>query len=215
MNLENLAKYIDHTNLRQTASENDIIKLCQEAKIYGFFSVCINPYYLKLAKKELYNSEVKVCTVIGFPLGMNSLETKIAETKFALENGADEFDLVINIANLKSHDEIKCLKEIHEIKKTIGSKILKIIVETSQLNEINKKFAAELILKSEADFIKTSTGFIGSGANLDDIKLWKKIIGNKKKIKASGGVSNHQEFIAFIKTGADRIGSSKGVLLLK
>lgn len=215
MNLKNLATYIDHTNLKQTATEADIIKLCQEAQRYGFFSVCINPYYLKLAKKELQNSEVKVCTVIGFPLGMNSLETKISETKFALNDGADEFDLVINIANLKNHDESKCLNEINEIKKIIGTKILKIIVETSQLDEIDKKFAAELILKSNADFIKTSTGFIGNGASLDDIKLWKKIIGDKKKIKASGGISNHQQLIDFIEAGADRIGTSKGVLLLK
>ena len=211
----NLAQYIDHTNLSQTATFADIEKLCNEAIEYNFKSVCINPYYVKYAKSILKNTNVLVCTVIGFPLGMNTLKSKIEEAINAVENGADEIDMVINVSELKAYNKEYCLNEINSIKKSIGNKILKIIVETSQLNLEQKEFSANLILESNADYIKTSTGFVGSGANLDDIKLWKKILNNKKLIKAAGGIKTKADMLSFIENGADRIGSSKGVDLIK
>lgn len=207
-------KYFDHTNLKTITSVEDIIKLCNEALKYGFYSVCINPYYVRLAKSQLEDSDVKVCTVIGFPLGMNTLDTKIFETKQALFDGADEFDLVINLANLKKRDTNALLSEINAIKNLVGDRILKVIVETSQLDSKDKEYIAHVVLESQADFIKTSTGFIGDGAKVDDIKLFKKILKNKKKIKASGGIKNAKEFLEFIDAGADRIGASQSVKIV-
>ena len=164
------AQYIDHTNLSPIATFEDIDKLCEEAIKYQFKSVCINPYYVQYAKQNLKNSNVLVCTVIGFPLGMNTIKTKVDEAIDAIKNGADEIDMVINEAELKKFNKQYCLNEINSVKNAINDKTLKVIVETSQLNDEQKKFAAELILESNADFIKTSTGFIGSGAQLEDIK---------------------------------------------
>lgn len=210
-----LAQFIDHTNLSPTASFNDIEKLCNEAKEYEFKSVCINPYYVSFAKNILKNTKVLICTVIGFPLGMNTIETKIYEAKDAIKNGADEIDMVINEAQLKAKNIEYCINEINEIKNAIGNKILKVIVETSQLNDSEIKLAAEIILKSKADFIKTSTGFIGSGAKIEDINTWKEILGYNKLIKAAGGIRTHEDLIKFINSGANRIGSSKGVEIIK
>lgn len=212
---QQLAQYIDHTNLSPTATFEDIKKLCEEAIKYQFKSVCINPYYVQYAKQNLKNSNVLVCTVIGFPLGMNTIKTKVDEAIDAIKNGADEIDMVINEAELKRFNKEYCLNEINSVKNAINDKTLKVIVETSQLNDEQKKFAAELILESNADFIKTSTGFIGSGAQLEDIKNWKNILNGKKLIKAAGGIRTHEDLIKFIKSGSDRIGSSKGVEIIK
>lgn len=209
------AQYIDHTNLSPTATFEDIKKLCEEAIKYQFKSVCINPYYVQYAKQNLKNSNVLVCTVIGFPLGMNTIKTKVDEAIDAIKNGADEIDMVINEAELKKFNKEYCLNEINSVKNAINNKTLKVIVETSQLNDEQKKFAAELILESNADFIKTSTGFIGSGAQLEDIKNWKNILNGKKLIKAAGGIRTHEDLIKFIESGSDRIGSSKGVEIIK
>lgn len=211
----NLEKYIDHTILKPTASKEDVVRICKEAIEYNFASVCINPYYVKLAKEVLYNYDVKVCTVIGFPLGANTVESKVFEASNAVTNGADEIDMVINIAELMNMNKEYCVKEINSIKEAIGDSILKVIVETSYLNEAQKKLAAEIVLDSNADFIKTSTGFSTHGAQLEDIIIWKKILDNKKKIKASGGIKTKEQFQEFINAGADRIGTSNGIILIK
>lgn len=213
-NMTKYAKYIDHTCLSPDASEDKIIKLCDEAKRYGFFSVCVNPSYINLAKKSLINSDVKVCAVIGFPLGQSTIDSKVFETKDAINLGADEIDMVINIPKLKSRDINYCILEINEVKKACGNNILKVIVETCLLTKEEKELACEIILKSNADFIKTSTGFSTGGATVDDISLFKKHIGNKKLIKAAGGIKNSEDLIKMIQVGADRIGTSRGVLLM-
>lgn len=209
-----LAEYIDHTLLKCDASESEINTLCDEATKYGFKSVCINPSYINQAKKRLENSYVLVCTVVGFPLGQMTTTSKVSETIDAIENGADEIDMVINIAKLKKADMDYCINEINAIKKACGNKILKVIVETCLLNEEQKIMAAEIVLNSNADYIKTSTGFSKSGADINDIILWKKILKNKKKIKAAGGIRNQQDLLNFIDAGANRIGTSSGVKLL-
>lgn len=210
-----LAQYVDHTNLSPTASFTDIKKLCEEAIEYHFKSVCINPYYVSYAKKILKNSNVLVCTVIGFPLGMNTIATKVFEAQEAIKNGADEIDMVINESELKAGNINYCIEEINAIKSVIGNKILKVIVETSQLTNDEIIFAANIVLKSNAEFIKTSTGFVGNGAQLEDIRKWKEILGYNKLIKASGGIRSHEDLLKFIEAGADRIGSSKGVEIIK
>lgn len=210
----NYAKLIDHTKLSPDASKESIIKLCKEAKEYGFFSVCINPFYIKLAKKELEGSDIKTCTVIGFPLGQNTLETKVFETIDAIKKGADEIDMVINIAKLKQKDVDYCINEINIIKKACGNKILKVIVETCLLNEQEKYLASEIVLKSNADFIKTSTGFSTAGATFEDIKIFKKVVGNNKLIKAAGGIKTGLDLIEMVNFGANRIGTSRGVQLI-
>lgn len=211
---EELAQYIDHTNLSDVASEADILKLCDEAKTYGFKSVCVNPYYVNQCKRNLIGSEVLVCTVVGFPLGMNTIESKIFETLDACKNGADEIDMVVNISRLKARDLDYCLKEINAVKNACRNRILKVIVETSQLTEEDKVFACELIMQSNANFIKTSTGFVGAGAQLEDVKMWNDMLNGKKEIKAAGGIRNRDDLIKFIEAGATRIGSSKGVNLI-
>lgn len=213
--MNNLNKYIDHTILGADASEKSIIQLCKEAIEYNFMSVCINPCYILLAKELLLNSNVLVCTVIGFPLGQMTTESKVFETEDAIRKGADEIDMVINISKFKNKEYEYCLNEINLIKKACGSKVLKVIVETCLLTKEEIKWVCELILKSDSDFIKTSTGFSKSGAMLDDIILWKSILKGNKKIKAAGGIRTHQDFIDFIKAGSDRIGTSGGIKLIK
>lgn len=208
------AKYIDHTYLGQDATSEQIITLCDQAKKYKFYSVCVNPCNISLAKKCLEGSEVKVCAVVGFPLGQNTTSTKIFETTEAIRLGADEIDMVINVPKLKGKYFDYCLLEINQVKSSCDNKPLKVIVETCLLSEEEKVFACELILKSDADFIKTSTGFSKTGATIEDIQLFKKIIGNKKLIKAAGGISTSQDLEKFIDAGADRIGTSRGVSLV-
>ncbi len=208
------SKYIDSTILSADANKNDIKKLCDEAIKEDFFSVCINPSYIPLAKKKLENSNVKVCTVVGFPLGQNTIKSKVFETIDAINKGADEIDMVINISKLKSNDYEYCVFEINEIKKACGDKKLKVIVETALLSEEDKRNACHIVLLSDADFIKTSTGFSTSGAKIEDIKLFNSLIQGRKEIKAAGGIQNHQELIEFIEAGANRIGTSKGKILM-
>lgn len=171
MTKKELAQYLDATNLSSIATIEDIENLCTKAIEYGFKSVCVHPYYVELAKELLANTPVLVCTVIGFPLGMNTLYTKVYETQNAIDDGADEIDMVINVAELKNKNLDYCLEEINSVKLACGDKILKVIIETSQLTLDEKVFAAKLIGSSNADYIKTSTGFVGTGAQLEDIKL--------------------------------------------
>ncbi|MCV3728641.1 deoxyribose-phosphate aldolase [Ureaplasma miroungigenitalium] len=209
------SKYIDHTLLKNEATFDDINDLVNEAIEYDFFSVCIQPFFVKYAKHLLLDQKVKITTVIGFPLGMNTIATKVFEAKQAIQDGADEIDMVININELRSQNFEYCLSEINQIKQAIGDHVLKVIVETALLDHDTKVFAANLILASNADFIKTSTGFASSGAVLEDVILWKEILGDQKEIKAAGGVKNIDDLEAFIKHGATRIGTSSAIKILK
>jgi deoxyribose-phosphate aldolase len=218
-----LEKYFDHTNLKPGATEDDIKKLCNEAIQFNFKSVCVNPSYVKYAKKLLEKSEVVICSVVGFPLGVSVTEIKVAEAKNAVSDGADEIDMVINVGRLKDKQDDYIKREINEVKQAIGDHILKVIVETCLLEEDEKTKICDLVLESNADFIKTSTGFgtpkdknTPKGAKVEDIALFKKIIGNKKlKIKASGGIKTYADADKMIKAGAERIGASSGVEIMK
>lgn len=211
----NIAKYIDHTLLRANATEAEIIKICKEAREYGFASVCVNEYYTGLVKRELEGSDVKVCAVVGFPLGANSWEVKKYETMAALENGADEIDMVINIGALKDGRDDVILKEISELKKTIGDKVLKVIIEACLLTEEEKVRACKLAMEAKADFVKTSTGFSTGGATVEDVKLMKETVKDVCKVKASGGIHSYEEAMAMINAGADRIGASSGIKIVE
>lgn len=204
------SKYIDHTLLKADATKENIINLCNEAKENDFFSVCINPCWIETAKEELAGSDVKVCVVVGFPLGAMSKEAKVFETSDAINKGADEVDMVINIGKLKDKDDEYVKEEIAEIKKACGNNILKVIIETCLLTEEEKVRACLLAKEAGADFVKTSTGFSTSGANVEDVKLMKDTVGENVKVKAAGGVRSKEDFENMIKAGADRIGTSRG-----
>ena len=205
--------YIDHTLLKPTAIPSDIEKLCQEAKDYKFQAVCVNGCYTKFAKEQLKNSQVKLAVVVGFPLGAMSTESKVFEAKDSVANGADEIDMVINLGWLKSGKLELVEREISEIKKAIGKKVLKVIIETCYLTQDEKIKACELAVKAGADFVKTSTGFGEGGATLEDVKLMKKVVGNKAKIKASGGIKNRATALKYISLGVSRIGTSSGIAI--
>ena len=208
-------KYIDHTILKATASEEDIIELCNEAKEYSFFSVCVNSGFVKLAKSNVAGSGVKVCTVVGFPLGAMSTEAKIFETQKAIEDGADEVDMVINIGQMKSKNYGKVEDEIAAIKEAVGNRVLKVILETCYLTPEEIILASELAVKASADFVKTSTGFGIEGATKKDIDLIKDSVEGKAKIKASGGIKNLDMALSFIESGVARIGTSSGISIVK
>lgn len=211
-----ITKYIDHTLLKPDAREEEIIKICSEAKEYGFLGVCVNPYYIKLASKELKNSGVKICAVIGFPLGSNTKEVKAFETKNSIENGAEEVDMVLNIGALKDkkYDVVKeDIRAVVEASK--GKAKVKVIIECCLLNDEEKKMACQLSIEAGADFIKTSTGFNKGGAQVEDIKLMKSVIGNKGEVKASGGIRDFKKVLAMINAGAKRIGTSGSVQIVE
>lgn len=209
------SKYIDHTLLKADASANDIKKLCFEAKEYNFMSVCINPSFIKLAKEELKNSSVLVCTVIGFPLGANTTEVKVFEAEDAVNSGADELDMVINISKLKDKEYDYVQKEIEEIVRVAKGRTVKVIIETCYLTEEEKIMACKLATNAKANFVKTSTGFGQGGATLEDVKLMKANIGQNMEVKASGGVRSAADLKAYIAAGATRIGTSSGVKLIR
>lgn len=207
-------KLIDNTNLKQDATEKEIIDLCNEAKHYNFMSVCINPSYIPLAKKELAGSDVKVCTVVGFPLGMMTTEAKVFETKDAILKGADEIDMVINVGALKDKKDEYVQNEIAELKKACGKLILKVIIECCLLTDEEKVRACVLAKNAGADFVKTSTGFSKWGAKVEDVALMRKTVGDEMGVKAAGGVRTHEEMLAMVKAGATRIGTSSGAKLM-
>lgn len=212
----NINKLIDHTALKPNTNKESILKLIAEAKTYDFASVCVNPCWVVLAHQELKNTDVKVCTVIGFPLGANTTEVKVFETKDAIEKGAQEIDMVINIAMLKDKEYDYVENEIHQIVEAAKDKaIVKVIIETCLLTDEEKIKACELSQKAGADFVKTSTGFSTGGATVHDIALMRKTVGAEMGVKASGGVHTHEEALAMVKAGATRIGASAGVKLLK
>lgn len=209
-----LNKFIDHTLLKATATKNDIIHLCEEAKEYQFFSVCVNSSYIKLAKKHLKKSGVKVCCVVGFPLGAMSTKAKVYEAKKAIKDGADEIDMVINVGFLKGESFKIVEKEIRAIKKIMPKKVLKVILETCYLNDDEIIKASELALNAKADFIKTSTGFGTRGASLEDVKLMQRVAGTKMKIKASGGIKDAKTAQQYIDLGVERLGTSSGIAIV-
>ncbi len=209
-----LNKFIDHTLLKSTATISDIIHLCNEAKEHNFFSVCVNSCYVKLAKKELRKSDVKVCSVIGFPLGAMSAKAKLYEAKRAIKDGADEIDMVINVGFLKSKKYKRVVREIRSIKRLMPRKNLKVILETCYLSEEEIIKASKLALSAKADFIKTSTGFGTRGASVEDIKLMKSIAGSKMKIKASGGIKDSTTAQEYIDLGVERLGTSSGIAIV-
>lgn len=207
--------YIDHTLLKAVATEEDILQLCQEAREYEFFSVCVNSTYVALATKALEGTEVKICSVVGFPLGAMSTEAKIFEAKKAVEDGASEIDMVLNIGALKSHHLEMVETEIRNLKKAIGENVLKVILETCYLSSEEILLASGLAVKAGADFVKTSTGFGTAGADKESIDLIKQAVSGKTRIKASGGIKNLETALHYIELGVDRIGTSSGVSIVK
>ncbi len=209
-----LNKYIDHTNLKQDMSEQDLIKLVNEAKEYDFFSICINPCWVKQASELLAGSNTKVCSVIGFPLGANTTNIKVLEAKEAIENGASEIDMVINVSKLKDKDYEYVYNEIKKIKEAIGNNVLKVIIEACLLTNEEKTIACQIIMKAGANFVKTSTGMSTGGATVEDVKLFKEVVGDTTLIKAAGGVRTYEDAISMIEAGANRIGTSGGVKIV-
>lgn len=209
--MRQLNQYIDHTLLKATATESDIKRLCEEALEYQFYSVCINSGHVAFAKAQLEQSNVRVCSVVGFPLGAMSTQAKVFETRQALLDGADEIDMVINIGQLKSENFDAVWKDIEEVKKATGEKILKVILETCYLEKAEIIKASELAMLSGADFIKTSTGFGSGGATIEDVLLMKSVVKDQVKIKASGGIKDRFTALEYIALGVDRIGTSSGI----
>lgn len=207
-------KFIDHTLLKPTATATDIKNLCKEAIDNDFFAVCVNSCYVELAKKELKNSGVKVCSVVGFPLGAIHTDAKAFEAKLAIDNGADEVDMVINLGLIKSQNWEMVQKDIEMVKNAIGNKVLKVILETSYLNEEEITKVCEIAVLAQADYLKTSTGFASNGATEEDVRLMKKAVNNQAKIKASGGIRDLSTALIFIKLGVTRIGTSSGVKII-
>ena len=207
-------KLIDHTLLKQDAQPEQIIKLCEEAKQFDFMSVCVNPAYVPLAAQCLEGSDVKVCTVIGFPLGMNLTKTKIEEATLAIKEGADEIDMVINVGMLKAGHDQYVEEEIRELKAVAGSKVLKVIIETCLLTDEEKVRACIASKNAGADFVKTSTGFSTGGATVHDVALMRKTVGPDMGVKASGGVRTHEDLLAMVEAGATRIGTSNGTKII-
>lgn len=205
---------VDHTNLSQTAAWEDIQALCDDAVACRTASVCIPPAFVKRAKEYTGNS-MAVCTVIGFPNGYHTTEAKAFETRNALENGADEIDMVIHIGALKEKNEAAVLKEISELKKLCGSRILKVIIETCLLTQEEKITMCRLVTQSGADFIKTSTGFSSAGATFEDVALFAAHVGPGVQIKAAGGISSFEDGERFLTLGASRLGTSRLVKLKK
>ena len=211
-------RYIEHTLLKQDATEQELIKLFDEAKEHNFLGVCINPCYVKFASDYLKNSGVKVVTVAGFPLGANKTEVKVFETKCAIADGADEIDTVINVTHLKDKKYDLIVNEIKQIKEATGSHNLKVILETDLLTKDEIKKACELCIEGGADFVKTSTGFVknGVGAKEEDVKLmYETVASHGLKVKASGGIRDKQAAEKMIKAGASRLGTSSGVKIVQ
>ncbi|WP_027415810.1 deoxyribose-phosphate aldolase [Aneurinibacillus terranovensis] len=212
---EHIASYIDHTLLKPEATDEMIDKLCQEARNHGFFAVCVNPCWVSRAKENLTGSKVKVATVVGFPLGAATSEVKGFETVQAVEDGADEVDMVINIGALKAGDDEKVRLDIMAVVNSADGKPVKVIIETGLLTEEEKVRACKLSKEAGAQFVKTSTGFGPGGATLEDVSLMRKTVGPEMGVKASGGVRSREAVDAMIQAGATRIGTSSGVALVK
>jgi deoxyribose-phosphate aldolase len=212
-----VASLVDHTLLKPDAARADVARLCDEAREFGFASVCVNPYWVRFAAEHLADSSVNVCTVIGFPLGANDARTKLAEAQLALSDGAEELDIVQNIGALRSQDLQVVRKEIVDLTALAHSHdaMLKVILETSLLTEQEKITACTLAVDAKADFVKTSTGFSTAGATLEDVKLMRKTVGLSTGVKASGGIRTLDALRLMVSAGANRIGTSSGVSILR
>ncbi|HEM6183110.1 TPA: deoxyribose-phosphate aldolase [Streptococcus suis] len=209
-----LNKYIDHTILKPETTQEQVEKILAEAKEYDFASVCVNPTWVALAAESLKDSDVKVCTVIGFPLGANTPAVKAFETKDAISNGADEIDMVINIGALKTGNYDLVLEDIKAVVEASGDKLVKVIIEACLLTDDEKVKACQLSQEAGADYVKTSTGFSTGGATVADVALMRKTVGPDMGVKASGGARSYEDAIAFIEAGASRIGASTGVAIM-
>ena len=212
--MNSLSSLIDHTNLRPDALHSDIKILCKEAVQYKFASVCINPVYVSYAKSILKDENPKVCSVVGFPLGADSEEMKYAEARFLIFQGVDEIDMVMNTAFLKERKIDLVKNEIKKVVEAGDGNCVKVIIETSLLNQDEKALACNIVMESGAAFVKTSTGFSSSGATLEDVRLIKKLVGDRVGIKASGGIKTKNEALKLIEAGATRIGTSRGVEII-
>jgi deoxyribose-phosphate aldolase len=213
----NLANHIEHTNLKPNALTNDIVQLCQEAIEHGFYGVCVPPYYVQLAKKTIKKAPVKIISVVGFPFGYNTVSSKVEETKKAINSGADEIDMVLNIAAFKSGDIATVQNDIQAVITAchLQNKLVKIIIETCYLNEEEIKLICKICADCEADFVKTSTGFGPEGATLDAVKIMRKSLPAKIKIKAAGGIKTSKFAEELIEAGAARIGTSASLTLVQ
>ncbi len=214
MNKQEILKHVDHTQLKAFAAWEDIVELCDDAILYQTASVCVPPSYVKRIH-DTYGDEIKICTVIGFPLGYHATAVKVAETAQAVQDGADEIDMVINIGDVKSRLYDKVEAEICAVKEACNGRLLKVIIETCYLTEEEKIAMCRVVTNAKADYIKTSTGFGTGGATLEDVRLMKQYIGPDVKIKAAGGISTMEEMEAFLEAGCSRIGTSKAVGLVK
>lgn len=215
MTSPDLAKYFDHTILKPAATEAEVEKVCKEAVSYGFFSVCVNPVQVKRVSQLLAGTGVKTCSVIGFPLGANTTFIKGLETEQAVVDGADEIDMVINVGALKDADYATVQKDIHTVVRAAGGKMVKVIIETCLLEQEEIVDACQISRKAGAHFVKTSTGFAGGGATVEDVALMKETVGSDLLVKASGGVKTLDDVNKMIAAGADRIGASAGVAIME
>ena len=208
-------KLFDHTILKADATREAVAKICEEAKEYGFMSVCVNSYYTAFVAEKLKDSDVKVCTVVGFPLGQMSTKAKAAETELAVKDGADEIDMVINVGALKDKEYDVVCNDIKEVKKACGQALLKVIIETCLLTDEEKVKACELAKEADADYVKTSTGFSTGGADAHDVELMRKTVGDSMGVKASGGIRDKETAEKMVKAGASRLGTSATVAICK
>ena len=208
-------KLFDHTILKADATREAVAKICEEAKEYGFTSVCVNSYYTAFVAEKLKDSDVKVCTVVGFPLGQMSTKAKAAETELAVKDGADEIDMVINVGALKDKEYDVVCNDIKEVKKACGQALLKVIIETCLLTDEEKVKACELAKEAGADYVKTSTGFSTGGADAHDVELMRKTVGDSMGVKASGGIRDKETAEKMVKAGASRLGTSATVAICK
>lgn len=213
--MENINNYIEHTNLKPDCTQQDVIKLCEEAMEHHFYGICVSPYHVQLAKKTIKKNPIKIITVVGFPFGYNTVASKVEETKKAIIGGADEVDVVMNIAAFKSGDDATVLNDLQAVIMAchLQNKIVKVIIETALLTPAEIEKACRLCVDSEADFVKTSTGYANGGAKLADVELMRKVLPAKIKIKASGGINDTEFAEKLIAAGATRIGTSSGVAI--
>ncbi len=214
LTVEYVKNTIEHTNLKPTATKEDIIKLCNEAKEYGFYGVCVNPYYVKLAKNTLKDSKIKIVTVCGFPLGATPKEVKAYETKKAIEDGADEIDMVINIGALKSKEYDTVYEDIKAVVEAAQGKVVKVIIEACYLTNEEKVIACVLSKAAGAHYVKTSTGFGTHGAKVSDVHLMRWVVGEKMGVKAAGGIRDFERAVLMLSAGADKIGTSSGAKII-
>lgn len=206
-------KLFDHTILKADATREMVERVCREAREHHFMSVCVNSYYTGFVADELQGSDVRVCTVVGFPLGQMSTKAKAAETRIAVEDGADEIDMVINVGALKGGDDAVVFEDIRAVRKACEGKVLKVIIETCLLNEEEKVRACRLAMEAKADFVKTSTGFSTGDATKEDVALMRKTVGDTMGVKASGGIRDKEKAVEMLEAGADRLGTSATIAI--